>query len=72
MHMAEMPGVRVLAARAVQVGTGTFGTPKEWMVVHKFSRFGIFTVTLGFRTERPHPLRVTGITPLTDIYVAPL
>src|SRR5687768_6537108 len=54
-----MPGVGILPSYSMKIRTGSFRTPKKWMIIDKFSSFGIFTVSLGLRTERPNHLRMT-------------
>src|SRR6516225_2076684 len=66
-----MPRIGILPSFPMQIGSRALGAPKEWMVVDKFSCFGVFAVALRFRTEGPNHLGMAPDTALSDVDVAP-
>ena len=68
--MHEVPGVRILAADAVQIRARPLRTPQERVVVDEFAWLRVVAVPDGLGAQRTHHLRVAPDTPFTDIQVA--
>ncbi len=70
--MVIVPGIGVLLAYAVQVGSGALAAPLEGVVVHELPGFGILAVALDLGPERPHHLGVTEVATFPYVDVAAL
>jgi hypothetical protein len=69
-HVVVVPGIRILAAHPVQVGSGPFRAPEERMVVDELAGLRILAVAFGFRSKRPDHLRVATDATLADVDIA--
>jgi hypothetical protein len=66
-----MPLVRIAAADARQIRTGTLGAPLERVVIDELAGHGVVAIALGFGAERTDHLRVAVVAAFADIDVAP-
>jgi hypothetical protein len=67
--MLVMPGIRVFSADPVQIRTRSTGPPQKRPVVSEFLRFGVFTVSQHFGSQRSYRLGVAVIAALSHIKV---
>jgi hypothetical protein len=68
-QVGTLPLVGVTATDAMQVRTGTLGTPLERVVINELAGHRIVPVTLGFSTERTNHLRMAEEAAFADIDV---
>ena len=72
LHVQEVPGVRVLAADAMQVRPGALRAPQERVVVDELAGLAVLAVALRLGAHRPDHLRVAADAAFADVEVAAL
>jgi len=69
--VSTLPLIGVTTADAMQVRTGTLGTPLERVIVNILASHGVVTITLSLGAERTNHLRMAQEAAFADVDVAP-
>ena len=70
-EMSDLPGVGVFLANTRQIRPSALGAPKHWVIVLRFHRQRVRSVTVDLVAQGTDHLAVAGIAAFADIDVAP-